>query len=132
MVAAVLLFVGVPRAEAVPITYIEIVRASGNVRAPSSFTDALVTLELSADTSGVSGAFNPETMTGVQSNFGTMTVTVEGFRNGSTLPTPHRRFSLQTFQPPGSPPSSNNFQSVVLITQNPAFATYDLQMRLAP
>src|SRR5262249_43357886 len=116
----------VPRAYAVPITYSVSATATGSLGG-SPFTDALVTITVSSDTSTVSGGGNFFSNTGpgtaAVAGIGTATLTGGGlvFANHTGGPTNIGAAGIETA-----------LGGDILDTVNAAFASYDLKSAIGP
>jgi hypothetical protein len=116
-------------ARATPITYTEQLTGTGTIGG-STFTNALVTINLFGDTSTVSGS--PGSF---ERDFGTATVTVFGFGT-ATFTDPQLWAFDNPFGGSGSTPVAgiSDITASLLIadTNNVAFATYDLRTSIGP
>ena len=124
VIVALVVLARTSTAEAVPITYTQVVTASGSL-GPTSFTDAVVTLELIGDTTTVVVAGS-----GIFYNFGPMTVDVDGVGTATFTGPDMRVVDNPSVQ--GSGFSDFSAGKLVLFTRNAAFASYDLTNAIGP
>lgn len=119
VIAVILLGAGAARADQ-ELTYTETGDATGSLDG-TSFTDALVTLTLTGNTSTITSLFP-----GVPSISGTATVSVAGV-GSDTFSGPAYVFSNQNFSVGGIGDSLD-----IIDTNNSAFSTYDLSTSFGP
>ena len=107
---------------ATPITYSEIVTATGSLGA-SAFTNALVTITLTGDTANVAGV-------GTLLNPGVATVAVPGLGTATFTDADLRAVDNQALARAGI--SDFTLGRAILFTDNLVFATYDLKGPIGP
>jgi hypothetical protein len=121
---AVVTLMRVSTADAVPITYTQVLTASGSFGG-TAFIDALVTLELVADTNTV-----VVTDSGLFYNFGPASVDIDGV-GSATFSGPDMRV-VDNPSVQGTGFSDFSESKLILFTRNAAFATYDLTGAIGP